>query len=461
MIYCFSPGIPGNSSHVPQVGMLHYSDKDFAVAWAGPSLLPNNAWPVTAADTIYAGPAWDIRMPNLITLSNQGSTPAFTLGAAGWTGTAVQIVSIQTVPVPAWSPAGLANNAPYTPFGAFQNPDQQTIYTYLSQLFPAPGQTGPGPTTDVRSQYAINSNTTIWQNYGAAINAVQNPSQIPSSWLAPPPNNWTTLDWTTVVGTLFNECEEVVTIYSQYGNLVSSVEALWVYETQDIVIAGTSTQETGQDNPSPRNYWLGQIFVTGLWNFAANAGSFFPDSPMNAAAFRLFVSTLASLAGSGISYNPTQQPSMTVSNAYPLIINTSGKTIVNNSLNLSAIFRDPVKMSILSGLAANEWQFVSAFPTSMEQPFKTVDQVWMYQQLVPFYFSIQVYGPGTRLPSSGATYTLNNIGYVLQNQSGPFSASQFQATELYRILISTLGVNQKDFFLGNGGWAVIPRQIMT
>lgn len=93
----------------------------------------------------------------------------------------------------------------------------------------------------------------------------------------------------------------------------------------------------------------------------------------------------------------------------------------------------------------------------MQPPFQVVDRLWMYQQLIPLYLSIEIYEPGSSLPSSGATYTLNNVGYVLKSGAGNISASQFNGTLLYTDLFTTLSVTEEDFFVGNGGWSSIQR----
>ena len=115
---------------------------------------------------------------------------------------------------------------------------------------------------------------------------------------------------------------------------------------------------------------------------------------------------------------------------------------------------------ILDGLHDNVWQMTTSLPSTVKQPFQLMDRLWMYQQLLPFYFSIDVYKPGANPdPSNSPTYSANNVNYFLKDQNGYISASQFSGTTLYSDLFTTIGVTEEDFFAGHGGWSSIPRQV--
>lgn len=461
-IWAFSPD-------TLKVGLLYYiqgwdHNWSIVVMFSQQTLAPNNGWPVTAADTFYAGPAWDTATPNLITLSNQGPTtasPVLTLGGLNWDVNEVIFVSSETTPVPAWSPAGLAADAPHTAFPQppFPTANQQQIYAYISQLFPVPGVTNQKATNDVRSLYANTGYSSSWSGYSTALGAVTQLSQIPSSWPAlPAGNTWQNSDWAAVVPVIVNECNQVIAAYSMYANLLSLAKYLRGFQGSDLgTVRYNIAQASQNSNGWDLEYWVGEIFVTAVWSFAANAGSFFSQAPTSAASFGVFLSTVASLAGFAFECNPTQQQLLSWSDVGSGINDTTAIPLTSPGLSLGNILNDLVKMNILSGLYANEWQVDSALPSTMQPPFQVVDRLWMYQQLIPIYLSIEIYEPGSSLPSSGATYTLNNVGYVLKSAAGNISASQFSGTTLYTDLFTTLHVTEEDFFVGNGGWSAIQR----
>ena len=465
-IYAFSPN--GGPSNAPQVALLYYSNQNFNCAWAGSSLSSNNGWPVTAEDTFYAGPSWDAASPKLITLSNQGpsASPVLTLGAASWNGTnltsgQVQLVSSQTVPIPSWSPAGLAN-APHTAFPQWPSVSQQQIYAYISQLFPIPGATNPSATNDVRSLYTSAGDSNKWETYADALEKVTMPSQIPAYWPQPPANNnWSNSDWTAVVGTIANECNEVDTAYSMYGDMGSLTADFSVYQQQDLTTVKLNIKQAGAVNPeSEIAYWIGHIAVDFLWILAAAMAVFAVASVALAAAAATLTSTIAAALGEFVNYNPKRVESFAEAEAEQQILTTTSNSIVSNSLDLTAILTDPVKMMILDGLHDNVWQMTTSLPSTVKQPFQLMDRLWMYQQLLPFYFSIDVYKPGANPDSSNSpTYSANNVNYFLKDQNGYISASQFSGTTLYSDLFTTIGVTEVDFFAGHGGWSSIPRQV--
>jgi hypothetical protein len=464
-IYCYSPGIPGKSSQAPQVGMLYYSNKAFSVAWSGSSLLPNNGWPVTAADSIYAGPARDSAIPNLITLSNQGpaSAPVLTLGGAGWTGQTpsasgqVQLVSSQKLPIQSWSPATLASNAPATAFTPFPAGNQTQIYTYISQLFPIPSESKSDGPSSIRSVYDSTGDSGKFESYASALAPVKQLSQIPGDWPAlPAGNNWTNQDWLAVQDPIVHECNQVDTTYKVYGDIGKLAADLALFQKQDLGTVKLNIKQAQAVNPkSELDYWLGEIFVTLLCALAASTG--FVEGLVG---LGVFLSTAASVAGAVVGYNPTQSKSYAEAEAEQDIVDTTSSTVVGESIDITNILTDPIKLKILDKLHDNEWKMKTSLPSTMKQPFQSVDRVWMYQQLLPFYFSIEVYQVGgNNLPNPNPTYAPPNTGllYFLKDQNGYISASQFGGTTLFADLFTTLAVTENDFFAGNGGWSSIQR----
>jgi hypothetical protein len=461
-IYAFSPD-------QLNLALLSYAPQPqiFTCVWSGTSLPPNNAWNVTASDSFYAGPSWDSATPSLITLSNQGpsASPVLTLGALGLNGqnlsnaNQIQFDSSQTVPIPAWSPAGLASNAPSTAFTPFPPGNQQQIYVYISQLFPIPRKQ-PNPTTDIRSLYTNTGDSGKWETYAGALAPIQLLSQIPSSWPPlPPNNNWADNDWSPVLNQIVTECNQVDTAYGVFSDLQSVAGDLNSYQQDDLTTVTLNIQQLGASNPqSVYLYWLGQIFVAALWGFAGSAGLFLKEAA--AATFGVFFSTVASVAGSVVGYNPVEQQSYALESVEQDVENTMAVSIVNNSLDLTAILGDPVKLNILDGLHDNVWLLDTSLPATIKQPFQLVDRLWMYQFLLPFYVSIDIVEPGVFYPAT-PTYLLNNVGYFLKDQSGNISPSQFQGTNIYTDLFTNIGVSEEDFFVGNGGWSNIKRTTMS
>jgi hypothetical protein len=462
-----SGSIPGliyaYASNPLNFGVLCYQQLNtmFDCVWTGTSLAPNNAWKVTASDTFYAGLPGDSATPSLITLSNQ-SPSVLTLGGLSWngknvnTGYQVQFVSSGTVPVPAWSPTTLASNAPATAFPLqWPNPAQQAIYGYISQLFPIPGAANPTPTTNIRSLYTSFGDMGKFQDFATGIEKYQTLSSIPSNWPAlPAGNNWQNTDWATVLNTIVNECNQVNTAYSMYLDIGSLAEDLNTFQVADLATVDLNIKQLVQTSPESKfDYWLGQVFVAIVVGLAAGLAIL---AGPEAIAFGVFIDMVASLIGSAVGYNPKQLESLEEDEVAKQITDTLSNSIVSNSLDLSAILKDPVKMNILNGLHDNVWLLDTSLPSTIKEPFQTVDRLGMYQLLMPISFSITAFGPGSNPPEQGATYTLGNINYCLKGDNY-ISASEFQGTTLYTDLFKTIGVTEQDFFLGNGAWADIPR----
>jgi len=432
-----------------QVALLIYQNGNFVCQWSSSFLSPNNAWPVNATDSFYV--SFPSAAPPLFTMSNRGTSnaPVLTLGAVAASATGLQIVSSATVPVLAWSPA-FAATAPDTGFTAFQNGDQPAIYTYISSLFPVPGQPSPGD--PVRTLYTNEDYKNKFQPYAVALSAVGSPADIPSSWPAHP-SNWSTDDWTTVVNTIANECNQVDTIYSLYDALGGLASALNAFQAGDLNTVKLNIQEVSQANPSEADYWLGQVFVMCVWGLAASASLFFPAAgAVFTTSFGVFVSMVASIAGSAVGYNPTQQKSFAIDEMEQEITNTLAGSIVTQSLDLTSFLSDPVKLNICNGLSDSQWDVPTSLPSTLQAPFQAMDRLWMYQQLVPSFLSINMTLPG-QLPFE-PLYVANNVAYYL---SASLTPAQFQTSSFYQDLFQTLGVSLEDFFVGIGGWAAIPR----
>lgn len=463
-IFAFSPN--GGPSNTPKVARLYYfnqnNNQNFVCSWAGSSLSGINGWPVTAADKFHAGPSWDTATPQWITFSNQGpsAAPVLTLGGASWNATSaqVQLVSSEKLPIQAWSPATLASSAPATPFTAFPAGNQSQIYTYISQLFPIPSESkGDGPSA-IRLVYDSTGDSGKFESYAGALAPVKQLSQIPADWpTLPAGNTWTDQDWLAVQDPIVHECNQVDTTYRVYADIGKLAADLALFQKQDLGTVKLNIKLAQAVNPkSELDYWLGEIFVAFLCALAASTG--FVSGLVGVG---VFLSTAASLAGSVVGYNPTQSKSYAEAEAEQDIVDTTSSTIVGESVAISDILTDPIKLKILDKLHDNEWKMKTSLPSTMRQPFQSVDRLWMYQQLLPFYFSIEIYQPGANLPNSSPTYTppVPTLYYYLKDQNGYITASQFAGTTLYTDLFTTLSVTENDFFVGNGGWSAIPRSV--
>jgi hypothetical protein len=459
--YCVNnPGKPANiyaySPDTLQVAVLIYQSGGFACQWSGDSLNPNNGWPVTANDSYYVGSPSDSASPTLFTVSNQGSieSPAMKLGAATWNGTELQINSNATIPVPAWSPAFLAA-APSTEFNAFQGV-QADIYTYLSKLFPVPGQQNPTAPTSVRTIYSSSNYKDYFPSYSEALEGVsESPAKVPKDWPAPD-SSWIAIEWKPVVDQIVLECTQVTAVYGLYHSLNSMAGTLHKFQGLDFGQVKLNISKAAQNNPSEIDYWIGQVFVAALWGLAASAALFL-EGPVAPVCFGIFFSMVASFAGSAVGYDPTQRKSFEVEDMELQLKSTFDKSIITVDDDRTASLNDPVKLQICYGLLGNEWQMLDSLPDTIE-PFSAKDRLLMYQQLMPFYFSIS-YGqtplppplvpPPTLFAANGTSYALKASSY--------FTPAEFQDLDLYTDLFITLGVSQEDFFLGVGGWSNIPR----
>ena len=466
-IYAYSPG----SS---TVAVLGYQSGGFVCQWANTSLAPNNGWPVSAADSFYVGLPSNPTAPKLFTLSNQGPTSnsVYTLGAATWDGTNVQIVSSATVPVQAWSPAFLASapptyvlNGPPTNFPVFQG-DQLDIYTYISGLFPVPGQQNPSPVIQsVRACYTNLNYAGYFQDYGTALqNASGSMSPLPNGW--PPVNpNWQQSDWSTVLKTIALECTQVTGVNTIFNNLTAIGGDLYDFQQTDLGQVKLYIAELAANGgPSDVDYWVGQYGVALIWGLAAATSAFFP--PADAAlgtALGILLSCSASVVGGALGYNPSQQNSLEADQMEVEMQNTFDQSIVAGGLNRSACLQDGIKLKICAGLLGTEWMISSALPASIP-PLTAMDRLLMYQHLMPFFFNI-MYGPMVApwpLKSPAVLYTApDGTHYGMQDSFDSLSLSQFTSSNLYSDLFTTIGVSEEDFFVGNGDWSNIKRSYLA
>ncbi len=435
-----SGGKPGQiyaySSDSSKVALLNYNG-NFSCEWSGQFLLPNNGWPVNANDTYYGAAPSDSASPTLFALSNQGS--ALTLGAIIWNGTELTVGSSATLPVQAWSPAFVAN-APATTFTPFTG-NQLAIYQYISTLFPDPEQPNPS-NIDARSCYTNAADKGKFQTYAFALEQLQNTNP---SWSA---------NWNAVVGTISAECNAVDTVYNMYDAISNLAAALNTFQTSDLTTVKLNIQTLAQHPPeSAVGYWFGQVGVAAIWGLAAAGGLIFPEAAAAAAGFGVAMSMVASMAGSAAGYNPTQQKSYAFEDIEQEINNLFSQTYVSQGLDLSSYLGDPVKLNILIGLSQNEWALSVSLLNTAKAPFSAMDHVWMYQLLMPFFFSIQVWSTEPDVPP---LYTLYSYSYYL-SASGGISVAQFQTSDLYKDLFTTIGVPIENFFLGVGDWTAIPR----
>jgi hypothetical protein len=255
------------------------------------------------------------------------------------------------------------------------------------------------------------------------------------------------------VNTIVNECNQVDTVYSLYDALGGLASVLNAFQAADLNTVKLNLQEVSQANPSEANYWLGQVFVMCVWGLAASAALFFPAAgAVFTTSFGVFVSMVASIAGSAVGYNPTQQKSFAIDEMEQEITNTLTGSIVTQSLDLTSFLSDPVKLNICNGLSGSQWDVPTSLPSTLEGPFQAMDRLWMYQQLVPSFLSINMMLPG-QIPFE-PLYLANNVAYYLNASLTP---AQFQTSSFYQDLFQTLGVSLEDFFVGIGGWAAIPR----
>lgn len=458
-IYAFS------SSEPLQIAMMIFQN-NLIWKWASATLSPNNGWPVTANDDFYIGAPSNSVTPTLFTVSTQG--PALSsvpmLGAISWTGASLQIDSHAKLPVLAWSPAFLAS-APDTPFPEFTKGDQPAIYTYISQTWPNPELGKLSRLTDVRKMYHKAAKEGFFTTFAAIIAAVASPSQIPSTWPKPPANNWSDHDWRKVVHKIAEECTHVYGVYGLYTQIDGLGSNINTFQTADLGIANANITAAAQnEDTSAVEYWLGQFFVAAVWGLAAAGGLFLAESA-DAAIWGVIFSIVASGAGSGASYNPTEEKSYAFDEVGNEIIEAFANSIVTHSVDRHAFLKDSIKLRICYELSQSSWQVASTVTTQVQDQFRVVDRRSMYQQLMPFYFSIAIVNPLTYLPPPSEAppvlFTLGDNKYSLKAEDY-VSVADFNSPNvaLYVDLFTTLGVSQEDFFVGNGGWGAIKRTVL-
>ncbi|HEU4835742.1 MAG TPA: hypothetical protein VFS90_15040 [Pyrinomonadaceae bacterium] len=452
--YCL-PGVAGAparivaySSDPVNVALLSYQSGKFVCQWSGSSLSPNiNGWPVSGKDSFYVGTP--SATPPMFTISNQGASnaPVPTLGAVAISATGLQVTSDESIPIQSWSPAFVAD-APKTAFTAFQTGDQPAIYTYISNLFPVPGQPG-GPNQPIRTLYTNENYQGKFQAYAVALAGVPTPSQIPSTWPAHP-TTWSTSDWATVVTTIVKECNQVDTVYSFYADLGGFASILNAFQMSDFNMVRQNIQGITPATPPTFSYWEGQAIVGSIWVMAAATA--FIDQKAVAGSLNVIFTLMGSIASAAFGYNPTEEESLAFDEVEHALTETLAASFVEESLDLTAFLGDPVKLNILDGLSGNEWQMLTSLPSSMQGPFQQQDRLAMYEQLVPAYLTIVTTAQTQSSPAP--LYYSNGISYNFNN---PLTRDAFKASAFYKDLFHTLGVSEEAFFSGLGAWAAIPR----
>jgi hypothetical protein len=438
-IYSFSPA----SS---TFAVLSYQSGSFACQWAGQSLLPNNGWPVGAGDSYCAGVPWNSASPQLFTFSNQGTGQLLTLGAVSWNGAEPAVASGAALPIQAWSPAMLAT-APATSFATVPPLDanQQAIYVQISNMFPDPTLPYTPGNNDVRARYTNLVDHGKCETYSGDIMRL-----IKSG--SPP-------DFVAVVTEIAAECDAVNTAYGMSQALGKLGDSFHKLQKEDFQTVKTYIQElTAQPPESSVKYVFEQIGVAALWGLAG-AGSllFAPEMTAAIAAYSMAMSVVASGAGSLFGYNPAQPKSYGFETVKEEISSAFDKEYFARPLQLDAYLIDPVKLKILNGLSQGAWApQVLTLSSSAEQLFHLMDREWLYQSLMPFYFTV-VENVVTNW-STPWVFSLNGIFYSLRAGNNWIKESQITAPGgLFEDLFTTIGVSQADFFTGLGNWAAIPR----
>lgn len=450
------------SSSRRQLAVLQYIPNNdggfFDCQWAAASLAPNNGWSVTGSDSYYVGSSPKYAQPPLFTMSNQGPATAqtFMLGAINWKFVGLEIVSSAPMPVPAWS-IGFLASAPHTDFSPFVDGDQPAIYTYVSNLFPIPGQKSSGK--PIRELYTHAEDSSKFYAFALDLNNVPTPADIPPNW-PKPGTGWTTKDWQKVVSTIVAECNQVDTVYKLFGLLAGLIGDLNAFQTVDLTTVQANITALTMQTTSKLAYWEGQVIVALLWGLGAAGTFIFPEAEEgeeeteDAVKWAIGMSMFASLGGSLAGYNPSQVQSYEEVEMAKQVATTLVAGIVSQSKELTAILKDPVKMKIVDGLHETEWKIDSDLASKAEGPFMKLDRLWMYQQMMPFYFMIQVIEPqGALKPPPYVPGTLD-----LLDTSGNLVWS-FPSSALSADLFTTLGVSIVDFYERVGGWANIPPKI--
>ena len=446
-IYAFSP----SSS---QAALLTWQSNHFVCQWSGQSF-PNDEWRVTRGDIYCAGTPFSGSTPRLFVISQQGTAgaPVLTLGALSWDGAAPipSIASSTALPIPAWSPSFLAG-APGTQFTSFPPGDLSDMYIYISNLFPA-----SPPTDDVRSCY---TNSNYQGQFSDFVNDIPETSPKPE---------WDPVDWGYVSGMIRAECLSIITVYGMY-NGISGIGALaldlYAMQKNNLQMVKTSIQNCTESAPdSPVAYWIGQFVVAALWGLGAAVTA--PEGEVvNLGA--IICSMGASLLGSALSYDPTQQQSIILSEITTEIDGTFNNSCFTNSNDLGSLLGDPVKLAICNQLAGNEWKISASSWGTNGPAYAIIDRLCMYKELLPSVFMIW-FGPGISSPSHDFTvntlYSANGDIYGLRWATQLISPTQFQegqqAPSLGPDLFSNLGASESDFFGAVGFWRTMPRTNFT
>jgi hypothetical protein len=445
-IFAYSPD-------TSRVAILQYQSNSFVCNWAGTSLPSGSAWPVSASDSFYAASKLSSTTPALFTASNQGTStsPAMMLGAVNFTAAGVQLASSAKLPVLGWSPAFLGA-APVTKFTNFEG-NQALIYAYISGLFPVPAQPSPTPVTqDIRSQYANLNYKNEFLPYAEALTSVTSPNP-----------NWNA-DWSTVVSTIVNECQEVAAVSGLYDSIGTMASYLEKFQAANLETVKSNIKAAATIEPSSADYWLGQALVMVVWGMASSAAFFIPGTqPLAAASFGIFFSTVASLAGSAAGYDPGQTKSYAAHNLHEEMKKAFDASLITQSAARSACLTDPTKLQICAGLVGNQWAIMSQFPETLPV-FSTKNRIALYEQLIPLTFSI-AYGSLLLsvwpLQPPPVLFTLGTNYALRAGSSHYLTPAQFTGSDLYDDLFTTLGVSEADFFVGNGPWSAIDRFHLT
>ncbi len=425
---------------------LSPTNQEFTCQWAGQHLLPDSGWPVQKDDSYLAPIPSGAATPVLFAVSMQESKEqitALTLGAVAWNGSApapaLSISSRATVPVLAWSPSFLAT-APHTHFTPFQG-NQDAIYQYISKQYPDFNSPPSVPVTNqIRTIYKNELYKNTFQPFADTI-----PANTPNA-------SWIQADWNAVVLTIVAECEAVDVVYNMYTAIANLATAFNAMQVNDLGMVQTNIQKATQTPPSSSvHYWLGQLAVAAMWGLGAALGA--PE----AAALKVagvICSVSASILGSRLSYDPTQQQADTYSQMTQQITGTFSSSFFTASKDSSRFLDDPVKLKICNQLAGGDWAIPAASWADNDIAYSNLDRLWMYETLMPAVF--QVWRVQASVPfgpaENNVIFTANGYRYGLRTADGGVFISPAQFQSLADDLFTTLGVSNSDFFLRVGPW---------
>lgn len=433
----------------PYTGVLEWTNGQLSPRWLSPSPFPGKD----------GAPAWNQSQGDVhfVVAPSSGGDRLLVhdngdfVGVIGWDGSGLSSLGVYPSVIPGWS-VDFIVNGPATPLPTFSG-GQQQAYVYISNTL---GQQIDSDISDIRSTYTnLNIEAGQFDSWAGSLRKMT----FPSSGIS-----FSQEDWDVVVGALDGELPCIGKIRKFFGNiddLLSQIDR----QRQTDLLHVASLVVPDPSSQSEVTYWAGQILEALAWAAAAAV----PEGggiPMSFAA-----SILGSALADGGSDDLQQVPYA----EFAGMVNTGYfSALALNGRNMETVLADAVKMRMIKELVVGPWAWSPEQTPNAAQATQNPNRIAFYQILLPTYYSIKTW---EETPYPYPTILVQEGPHVIRQQldapsyaywaqpleDGNYnvyllqSGSDYPSSDMMDDLFNQLGVSHEDFFVGNGGWAQIPR----